>query len=224
MDKKNKLFRGWPGTGHVLYALWLQLLVTVLFVFFYGGTNLIASLHTYRIRFDASFEARIPLLPWTCLIYLSLFPMFWLSPFLLRSREELESLARKVALCTLGAAPFFLLLPGDVVFPSGEAALGSWAPLYFFTKDLSLEHNLFPSLHVAFALCCAHAYSKGTGRFRRVALGVWAFAVCLSTLFAHRHHVVDLVGGGLLAMFVIYKEKEASLLGTPLLKAFVKVR
>jgi hypothetical protein len=142
---------------------------------------------------DLAFEQRVPFVPWTSLIYLTITPVLLLAPWLLRERTPMFAFALSVE--TLIATCFFLLVPQTTAWV--RPAVMGWARVPFGIADaLNLSYNTFPSLHVAFAVSAAWAY-------RRVAWKFWAFAVALSTWLMWEHHVADILGGVALAMLVM---------------------
>jgi membrane-associated phospholipid phosphatase len=139
---------------------------------------------------DFAFEQRVPFVPWAALIYLTITPVLLLAPWLLRDRTPMFAFALSVE--TLIATFFFLVFPQTVAWVRPPA--GSWA--FRLADAMNLSYNNFPSLHVAFAVSAAWAY-------RRVAWWFWAAAVALSTLLMWEHHVVDILGGVVLAVLVM---------------------
>lgn len=195
MNKKQRLaLASSLGTG-----------VTLIFVFIYGVTNWITSLHHLRVPLHSQLELQLPLMPEFSFIYLSLFPMFWLSPFVLKTKEDLKSLATNISFCIFLAAPIFLLVPAELKYP--QVSISKFNDIHTFTKIISLDYNLFPSLHVAFASCIAYQFGKNTTLSWRVFLSFWVALVALSTVLTHRHHLIDIPGGFLLAWGVVFLGK-----------------
>lgn len=188
----------WHGAGHVAYtAAWIGALA-ILFSVVYGGANLITGLHPLRVPVALPIERRIPMLPWTVVIYSSVYAMFAIVPFVLPTREEVAALGRAIEFEICVAGLCFLAIPAEPAYPATHVH-GPWAGLFHAADAVNLTFNMAPSLHVAFAVACAAALGRRLGRAPRVVLAAWAAAVCLSTLTTHQHHVVDVLSGVLLA-------------------------
>ena len=179
-------------------ALALALVFTLWFLACYGGASLFTSLHAWRIPVTLALEERLPFLPWTAGVYLSLTPFLLLAPFLFPSFDELLPLFCTLALETALAALLFLALPLESL-STPELQRGLAGGLHRAADLLNLRHNNFPSLHVAFACTACAAYVRRLGRRAAPFLVAWAAAIVLSTVLARQHHLVDVAGGVALA-------------------------
>jgi membrane-associated phospholipid phosphatase len=193
MSRSERLL-GWPGWGVLGYASVLGVAQTLWFVLIYGGADYLTGLHSYRVRLHLDAELSIPFVPAASLGYVALYPLFCLAPFVLRTRRELNALARTLAVVTLTAGGFFLLIPGLPAFPE-PSDLGGWEGLVRFTKRVALTYNFMPSLHVALTAVCALTYATHAGTVGKVVLGLWSAGVSVSTLLLHQHYLVDVVTG-----------------------------
>jgi membrane-associated phospholipid phosphatase len=138
------------------------------------------------------------------LAYMSLYGLFVLAPFVLRSRRELRALVLTLAALILGGGIGFLVVPAELAFPPpAEAALGRWAALYHFADRLNLTYDLVPSLHVAFAVACVAVFAPRAPRAGRVAVWAWGALIASATVLTHQHHVIDVVTGWLLALVCV---------------------
>jgi membrane-associated phospholipid phosphatase len=136
------------------------------------------------------------------LVYNSLHFAYALAPFILRTRPEMNAMALVWIIITAVAGVFFLIVPFEAGFPSPpDTALGPWRRFYRLADDANLTFNLFPSLHIAWSLVCVDVYSGKANRAGKLLLWCWGLAMMLSTLLTHFHHVADVVGGLLLALF-----------------------
>ena len=106
----------------------------------------------------------MPFVPETTVIYSSLYAMFGIAPFVLRTTGEVRMLARLMVYEIVIAAPFFLALPMTQPVPPGD--LGAFAGAFRLADQINLDHNQFPSLHATFAFTVAAVLG------RRVGLGV----------------------------------------------------
>lgn len=187
-------FFAWPGWPNVRYAIFLGLLVSAWWVLVYGGANYLTRFIPYRVRLHLDAELSIPFVPASVLGYMSIYPLFWAAPFVLRRREELRSLALTLSGITLVAAICFLVFPADSLFRT-PPEWGAWRPLISFAKELALQHNFAPSLHVGLAVVCITIYARRAARWGKATLWIWSAVVALSTLLLHQHYVIDVITG-----------------------------
>ncbi len=184
-------------------------MLTVLWGIVYGGANWIVSAHDQRVRLHFDWEMSVPFLPGAALVYLSLFPMLWLSPFVIHGVERLKDFAKALArlICVSGVG--FLLLPSDDV-RIHETVSGFPGWVFELADRINLDHNHFPSLHVGMAVLCAQVFARAAGVGAVVAVWFWAMAISLSTLITHQHYVVDVLAGGLLGWWLARSGKGAN--------------
>lgn len=180
---------------------WLReaLLVACCFAVVYGGANLLAGLHGWRIQVHGAWELGLPFRPEFAPVYLSISPVMVLVAFLLRQDPEaLRRLRRVLVAEILVAGLCFLLLPAELAPGFARPAPVPWTAWLAACAAVGLRYNLFPSLHVAFAVTTAwHAPRRA-----RAGLFLWAVLVAAATLLLHLHHVLDVAGGLLLAWVV----------------------
>ena len=189
--------RGFDGR----VAAVLTLLFTLVFLLLFAGANAIADRIPWRIEVTLPGELGVPFVPAAAVLYLSLNAMLGLAPFVLRAWRELVPLFATLVAETAVAALFFVALPVRNTFPERQAD-GVIGALFTLADTLNLEHNYFPSLHVAFAVTAALAYARKAGPGGRALLWGWATAIVGSTLLIHEHHLLDIAGGIVLALCV----------------------
>jgi membrane-associated phospholipid phosphatase len=187
-------FCTWPGWRHLGHAGLLGLATGAWFEIIYGGADLLAAQHSYRVRLYFDAELSMPFVPAAVLLYMSLYLLFWAAPFILRARRELTALAAALAAVTLFAGLCFIVFPAECVFPGADEA-GVWTGLVGFAKGLALRYNLMPSLHVALAVVCIAVFAARAPRAGKVLLWIWALGICASTLLLHQHYLVDVLTG-----------------------------
>lgn len=184
---------------HVAYTLALVVLGFGGFGAIYGFTNVLTEFRDFRVPVHLDLERRIPFVPAMTVVYASLYPMFLLTPFLLKTRAEVHALLKTFWIEVAVGAVFFVVIPADVAYPPNPDA-GLFTPVFDVVTSLSMNHNLFPSMHVTFAVTFMTA-------FARVRLpwlfGAWGVAICASTVLTHQHHLVDVAGGVVLAFICL---------------------
>jgi membrane-associated phospholipid phosphatase len=188
----------WPGWPLLRFTLLLGSAQVLWFILIYGGTNWVTSQHSYRVRLHLDADLAVPFVPAAVLGYLSIYPLFWLAPFILRSRGQIIALNTTMAAVTLAAGVCFLICPGEAAFHDTEE-MGPWTGLVSFARQVALTWNFMPSLHVALSGVCVLAYVERAGALGKVVLWTWSAIISISTLLLHQHYVVDVITGYLLA-------------------------
>jgi membrane-associated phospholipid phosphatase len=191
-------FLAWPERPAFFKALRSSAAFAALFVLVYGGADRLTALHGVRWRVDLPGETSLPFIAPLSAVYLSMNLLLGLAPWVLRRVEEFRTLFWTLTAELFAAGVFFLLFPIALMFPA-PAAEGFWGPFFRTADVLNLDHNLFPSLHVAFACTTAAAFGASRGPTGRLLLNLWAAAVAVSTVLTHQHHVADVLGGWALA-------------------------
>jgi membrane-associated phospholipid phosphatase len=197
-------FLGWPGWAHLRYAALLSLANAFWFVLVYGGMDSLTARRSFRVPVHFPAELAIPFVPAMTLFYMSIYLLFWMAPFVLRTRREFRALVITLAFAIFCGGIGFLLFPADLAFaPPREEELGIWAAMFNFADKLNLTYNLLPSLHVAFAVICVAIFSARTPVAGKVLLWFWAAMVAASTVLVHQHHLLDVATGWLLALVCV---------------------
>jgi membrane-associated phospholipid phosphatase len=140
-------------------------------------------------------------MPEAAIVYLSLFPMLWLSPFVLRSPVQLRTFATSLAAVIVISGIGFLFVPAE---PIAASTIGSslFGRLFHIADWVNLEHNYFPSLHVGMAIVCAIHYGGSSSRTAAVLFSFWAVAIAIAALLTRQHYIVDVLAGGALGILV----------------------
>jgi membrane-associated phospholipid phosphatase len=178
-----------------VFLLWLAI---------YGGADWITSLHHYRVPFGTPFDSAIPFVPAAAIVYLSLFPMLWLSPFVLRTPAQLRVFALALTTVILISGIGFVLVPVQPI-EVGSVGTDLFRRIFQFADWVNLKYNLFPSLHVAMAIVCAIIFSRSAPTAANIFYWLWAIAIALATLLTRQHYLIDVIAGGLLGAGVAYR-------------------
>ncbi len=134
-----------------VHVLSLSLLVGAWFELIYGGADWLTSRHGFRLRIHLDAELAMPFVPAAVLGYLSIYGLFAMPAFVLRTSRDLRALSAMLAVVILCAGIGFLLVPAEAAFPPASE-MGTWAPLVRFAKVVALTNNYIPSLHVALSV------------------------------------------------------------------------
>ena len=172
--------------------------LSVLFLIVYGGCNWITARRANVGTFYFEWEREIPFVPFFALPYMSIDLFFVVAPFLCRTDRELSILARRIATAILVAGFCFLLFPLRFAFPRPH--VDGWLGVVFnWFRGLDAPYNLLPSLHAALTLILLDSYFRYTRGFIRVATMIWFVLIAFSPILTYQHHVIDIIGGVLLA-------------------------
>ncbi len=204
ISAQREPFCAWPGWAHVRIA-WLQTaLVSAWFTFIFAGADWVTAQRAVRVRVHFDAELQIPLVPSFTLIYMSIYGLFLIAPFVLRTRREITSLAVAQTITVFIAGICFLLIPAKLAYaPATDSQLGIWRGLFRFADQLNLDYNLVPSLHVALSIVCIEFFAPRANGVGKFLLRLWGVLIALSTVLTHQHHLVDALTGFLLAWAVV---------------------
>ena len=194
---------GGPSRPGVTTAAKTALLLSLLFIVVYGGTNWITSQRSEVGTWHYAWEFAIPFVPLMIVPYMSIDLCFVAAPFLCRNTVQLKSLARRITFAILAAGVCFLLLPLRCEYVKPE--IDGWLGVVFRTFcSLDQPYNLLPSLHITLTVILLDVYVRRTQRLVRTAVYGWFGLIAASTVLTYQHHVVDVVGGFVLAAICFY--------------------
>jgi protein-tyrosine phosphatase/membrane-associated phospholipid phosphatase len=183
--------------------------LSFLFLVVYSGCNWITGQRSHVGSFYFQWEHGIPFVPFMILPYMSIDLFFIAAPFLCRTQEELRIFSRRVIAAILIAGLCFLLFPLRFAFPRPHA--NGWLGAVFdWFRGVDLPFNLFPSLHAALLLLLVDVYARNLRGVLLWAVMSWLFLIALSPLLTYQHHVIDIVGGFVLAGYCFYFFREPS--------------
>src|SRR5262249_36563544 len=93
----DEAFWGWPGWRLLGKRVLLGSCQVLWFFFIYGGANYVTKLHSRRVRLHFDWELHVPFVPVMVLGYMSVYPLFVMAPFVLRSLRKVVSLVLTLA-------------------------------------------------------------------------------------------------------------------------------
>jgi membrane-associated phospholipid phosphatase len=178
-------------------------LLSLLWLVVYGSCNWITGHRSDVGTLFFEWERRIPFVPLMIIPYMSIDLFFLGAPFLCRDSRERQVFARRVSFGIVVAGICFLLFPLRFAFE--RPAVSGWLGLLFDAfRKVDQPYNLLPSLHITLRTILAHLYARHTTGLWRAASGIWFSLVGFSTVLTYQHHVMDVVGGFVLAGFCFY--------------------
>ncbi|PWU17311.1 MAG: hypothetical protein C5B50_11505 [Verrucomicrobia bacterium] len=149
----------------------------------------------------ASFLDRlIPFWDKSTWVYLSIYFLMPIGPFLMNDRREIARYSLGVVLMGALADLVFIFWPTYCARPDPAGTNALYRALVAFDHPL----HAFPSLHAAFAVFSALCASQilremRVGRIWRCGLWCWAVLILFATLATKQHVLYDILGGSLLA-------------------------
>lgn len=188
-----------PDTWRVFlhYAIGVQ----VVWLAVYGGASWLTASHARRVSLAMPWDEAIPFAPAAAVVYLSLPVMLWLAPLYLATPGEMRAFGKQLVIVILVAGIGFVSLPANQ--PAVPAMPEGFGAAMFRVADwVNLDHNLFPSLHVAMATLAAISFSRHVNIFAKLALVGWACGIAASALLIRDHYIADVLTGALLGACV----------------------
>lgn len=184
-------------------AAFYSLFLSGLFVAVYGGCNTLSSHRTDVGIWVWSWDYMIPFVTIMTLPYLSIDLFFGVAPFICQDRHERRLMAARIAFGILAAGMFYLLFPLKLaiqrVHPEGWLGV----PFNLFLSA-DRPYNLLPSLHITLRTILADTYARNTAGVWKWASHAWFSLIGFSTVLTHQHHLVDIVGGFVMATLCFY--------------------
>lgn len=203
---------GWPWRRALA---WVAFLVPFFFLT-YNSTNWVAAQRALTGNFHFAWERNIPFLPWTIVPYLSINIFYAVSPFICRTRLELDRHALRLLTAQIAGAAIFLLFPLHFAFERPQAG-GLPGALFDLLAVFDKPFNQAPSLHIALLVILWERYAAHTGGAMRWLLHGWFALIGVSVLTTYQHHVIDVPTGMLLGFLCLWLWPEA---GAPPLAGF----
>jgi membrane-associated phospholipid phosphatase len=204
-----------PSSARLRTGIAGALRVSLAFFPIYLGCAALTGMRESRLRLFADWELAVPFVPFMIAPYLSMFVLFLLPPLQL-VESELEALASRLILASLLGGALFLALPAEMGFlPRSDA--GRWQPIYDALYRVDGPFNTVPSFHVIYTASILLAMAEVAIRPARRAYLAWLLLVCASTVLTHRHHLLDVLAGLLLALAVrpLFRRAGSLVLATP---------
>ena len=183
----------WPTFDRLATGIVGLLIGSLVFFPIYIGCAAITAARGNALHLYAQWELSIPFWPFMVVPYLSMFVLFLMPPLQLDA-GELRSLVRRLLVASLIGGIVFLCLPAQLGFAERTDA-GIWQGVYDTIYRLDNRFNTVPSFHVIYTASILLTFmAVATAPLRWVYLA-WLVIVCASTVFTHRHHLLDVAAG-----------------------------
>ncbi|QWX85120.1 phosphatase PAP2 family protein [Cellulophaga sp. HaHaR_3_176] len=187
----------------------LAALCATVFSLFYNVNAWYASTLDYVPSFIFSFEKYTPFIAWTVIPYMTSGIFFVIVFFLCKTRQELQTLTKRVLFVSVVGGLFFLLFPLKFSFIKPETSTILFNFFFQFIEKVDSPFNEAPSLHIAFAFIFWSVFRNLKNAWRYVA-AVWLMLLGLSTLTTYQHHLLDVVTGAILGQlsFIVFPAQD----------------
>jgi membrane-associated phospholipid phosphatase/protein-S-isoprenylcysteine O-methyltransferase Ste14 len=151
------------------------------------------------------FEQHLPVLPWTEIFYVSVYPAVLLAFFAVSTRATLRLLCIRALVSMAVVIPLFLSI--SLISPPRPFVSASFlGNLLNSERGFDSAAAAFPSYHVIWAFLVAEAMGGGI-RWQRILWRAWAILVSVSCLTTGMHALIDVVGGLLVVVFLLRVER-----------------
>jgi hypothetical protein len=184
-----------------VFGYWV-LWVNVVFFTVYPFCNFLTSKREFRLQLYLPAELEVPFISHFVWLYMSMYLLFLLIPFCVNFKS-LNLLGRNMVIGTIIAGLIFLILPTESGFLRIAPESGIYSGIFSAIFKVDLPHNMVPSLHVVYCglILLTMAADSKTALIKSVYIS-WLILICLSTVFVHQHHILDIVAGLVLAVFL----------------------
>jgi prolipoprotein diacylglyceryltransferase/protein-S-isoprenylcysteine O-methyltransferase Ste14 len=187
----------WPDRVRCVFTIFLPWLIL------YEGVVHLGSPRNALIAY-LPLDYRLPVLPWTEVFYISVYPVVVLVPFLMSDRAALRLFCMRAIVSMALVFPIFLCLP--MVSPPRPFVAGTiWGQLLNFERRFDSAAAAFPSYHAIWAFLAAEALGRNS-RTRMFFSRSWALLVSISCITTGMHALIDVASGLLTAWMVIHAE------------------
>ena len=155
------------------------------------------------------FDSAIPFIPAMIVPYSWSLILFVVSFFLVRTSTQLSLLSYRLILATIFACLIFYFYPARFSFH--RLTPNDWTQFgYQFLQLVDKPFNQLPSLHVSYVILLGMSLwdiagsrkSWVSGAYRLLLTGICTL-IALSTVSTYQHHLLDMLGGAVLAVLVL---------------------
>ena len=184
------LFRAWKAKAVI------TLLILVYYILGYFSLNRAPFFKYYDVPKVLALDS-VPLLPWTILIYNSVFVLSGLGIWLLPDARAARRYFFSVLISYTVNYLFFAFLPTRMERAPIPEVRSLWLWGLRLTREIDAPHTCFPSLHIN--NCVLATLGLWGTRYQWWFLA-WTLAICASTLTTGQHIFLDLPAGAAVAL------------------------
>jgi len=183
-------------------ALWLMFLGPFFFIS-YGFANWYASQQSGLPHIVFDWEKSIPFIAWTIIPYWSIDFFYAISPFICRSRHELDAHGKRLFVAQIIAVSCFILFPLEFSFARPQTS-GISGDLFIALSSFDQPFNQAPSLHIALLVILWALYRRHLPLKLLWPFHVLCAFIAISVLTTYQHHFIDIPTGALLGSLCVW--------------------
>ena len=197
---------------------WLLVLGSF-FLTSYGLANWLASRQNGVISIVYDWEKHIPFFAWSIIPYWIIDLLYAASPFVCKTKDELNTHAKRLLSAQIIAVLIFILFPLKFAFnrPPMEGLSGL---LFDIRLGLDQPFNQAPSLHIVFLVILWVLYIRHLPGILLWPFHILILSIGVSVLTTFQHHFIDIPTGILLGWLCVWMWPDDGM--TPLKKAVHK--
>ncbi|WP_428033949.1 phosphatase PAP2/dual specificity phosphatase family protein [Amphritea sp.] len=203
MNTESVMFGDQPPRPWLRALIWLAFLGPAFFIS-YGFANTFTAGRSDVGQYVFAWETQIPFWDWTIIPYMSIDLLYGISLFLCTSKAELDRHALRLLTATAVSVSCFLLFPLEFTFVRPPTD-GLYGELFNLLTGFDKPYNQAPSLHISLLVLIWYTFSQHLrGLLPRLLMHSWMLLIGISVLTTWQHHVIDVLGGLIVALVVMY--------------------
>lgn len=157
----------------------------------YEGINLLDPPRD-AISVATRWDALIPVIGWTELLYFAAYPIVLFAPLIVRSSRELRDLTIRVWIATAGSAICYLAIP--TLFETKPVPPTLFAPGMEWERAFDALNTALPAFHVIWVMLVMDVYARAFPRLRFLRWPIVA-ATAVSCVTTGMHAIADVIAG-----------------------------
>jgi hypothetical protein len=176
----------------------LYLLVFLPWLIVYQAVNALGAPHDVRVG-TTRWDALVPFVPATELVYILAYPMVLALPLLLKTQRALRTVAIRGWTATIAITLFYLAVPISVP-PRPVPAGTPFASMMLWERSFDAPLTALPAFHVVWAALAAAAYASPFA-------WILAVAIAISCLTTGMHAIGDVIAGAIASVVILRSDR-----------------
>lgn len=178
----------------------LLLVTAAVYSTIYLGINWYSFTYQTQNKLFWDWELSIPFIDWFILFYFSAYLSF-IPVFVSLKFEDHLKISKALIFSGVFGGAIFLIYPTTCGFERNILKVENFKLLYSFLWGQDNPVTLMPSFHVGMsALFLIPLIKRSKSVVQKVIYLFWLMLICLSIVFVHQHHIIDIPTGLALAM------------------------
>jgi prolipoprotein diacylglyceryltransferase/protein-S-isoprenylcysteine O-methyltransferase Ste14 len=169
----------------------------------YEGINQLAT-PPDAIGVASRWDALIPVIGWTEILYFAAYPLVLFAPLVARSARELRTFVIGAWVATAGSAVCYLTLP--TIFEKKGVPPSTFAAMLEWERAFDAPNTALPAFHVIWPMIALRPYAVAFPRLRFLYWPV-VMAIGVSCVTTGMHALIDVVAGVMLGLVFANAER-----------------